>query len=60
MKQIMKIKLRKDGTWENVYDDIEDERKKLFELAAEYLEHAVEASNYKDAREVINHIRSLK
>jgi len=60
MKQIMKIRLRKDGTWENVYDDVEDERKKLFELASEYLEQAVEASGYKDAREAINYIRGLK
>jgi hypothetical protein len=60
MKQIMKIRLRQDGTWENVYDDFETERKKLSELASEYLEQAVEASGYRDAKEVINYIRGLK
>ena len=56
----MKIRLRQDGTWENVYDDFETERKKLSELASEYLEQAVEASGYRDAKEVINYIRGLK
>ena len=75
MKHIMKIRLRKDGTWENVYDDnssdqeftplsnemlIKMQSKKLSEIASDYLEQAVEASGYKDAKEVINYIRGLK
>jgi hypothetical protein len=70
----MKIRLRKDGTWENVYDDnssdqeftplsnemlIKMQSKKLSEIASDYLERAVEASGYKDAKEVINYIRGL-
>ena len=58
MKHIMKIRLRKDGTWENVYDDnssdqqfthlsnemlIKMQSKKLSEIASDYLEQAVEA-----------------
>lgn len=31
----------------------------LYEMQSEYLEAAVEASGFRDAREVINHIRSL-
>jgi hypothetical protein len=54
---LMKIRLRQDGTWENVYDDFESERKKLSEMASDYLERAVEASGYKDAKEVIDHIQ---
>jgi hypothetical protein len=60
MKYIMKIRLRRDGTWENVYDDFENERKKLSEMASDYLEQAVEASGYRDAKEVINYIRGLR
>jgi len=60
MKHIMKIRLRADGTWENVYDDFESERKKLSEMASDYLEQAVEVSGYRDAKEVINYIRRLK
>jgi len=75
MKHIMKIRLRKDGTWENVYDDnssdqefaplsnemlIKMQSKRLNEIASDYLEQAVEASGYKDAKEVINYIRGLK
>lgn len=62
MKYIMKIRLRKDGTWEHVYDDFEsvlDEQVKLSYLASDYLDQAVEASGYADAKEVINHIRRL-
>ena len=70
----MKIRLRKDGTWENVYDDnssdqeftplsnemlIKMQSKKLSEIASDYLEQAVEASGYRDAKEVINYIRGL-
>lgn len=57
---LMKIRLRQDGTWENVYDDFESERKKLSEMASEYLDQAVEASGYRDAKQVIDYIRRLK
>jgi len=57
---LMKIRLRQDGTWENVYDDFESERKKLSEMASEYLEQAVEASGYRDAKEVIDYVRGLR
>jgi hypothetical protein len=60
MKQIMKIRLRQDGTWENVYDDIASERNKLSEMASDYLDQAVEASGYGDAKQVIEYIRGLK
>jgi hypothetical protein len=56
----MKIRLRPDGTWEHVYDDFENASKRLSEIASEYLEEAVEASGYKDAKQVIDHIRGLK
>ena len=74
MKHIMKIRLRKDGTWENVYDDgssdqefthlsnemlVKMQSKRLTEIASDYLERAVEASGYKDAKLVIEHIRGL-
>jgi hypothetical protein len=70
----MKIRLRKDGTWENVYDDgssdqefaelsnemlIKMQSKRLTEIASDYLEQAVEASGYKDAKMAIDHIRGL-
>jgi hypothetical protein len=70
----MKIRLRKDGTWENVYDDgssdqefthlsnemlVKMQSKRLTEIASDYLEQAVEASGYKDAKLVIEHIRGL-
>ena len=75
MKHIMKIRLRKDGTWENVYDDgssdqeftqlsnnmlVKMQSKRLSEIASDYLEEAVEASGYRDAKLVIDHIRGLK
>jgi hypothetical protein len=71
----MKIRLRKDGTWENVYDDnssdqeftplsnemlIKMQSKQLSEIASDYLDQAVEASGYKDAKQVIDYIRGLK
>lgn len=74
-KHIMKIRLRKDGTWENVYDDgssdqeftpltnemlVKMQQKQLSEIASDYFEQAVEASGYKDAKEVIGYIRGLK
>lgn len=59
----MKIRLRKDGTWENIYDDnSSDDRlnqaKKLSEMASDYLDQAVEASGYRDAKEVLAHIKN--
>lgn len=62
-KILMKIRLRPDGTWEHVYEDTEDTEytfKRLSEIASNYLEEAVEASGYKDAKQVIDHIRGLK
>ena len=74
MKHIMKIRLRKDGKWETVYDDnssdqeftplsnemlIKMQSKQLSEIALDYLDQAVEASGYKDAKLVIDHIRRL-
>jgi hypothetical protein len=59
----MKIRLRPDGTWEHVYDDLEntlDELIKLSYMSTDYLEEAVKASGYKDAKLVIDHIRGLK
>jgi len=59
----MKIRLRKDGTWEHVYDELEnalDELVKLSYMATDYLEQAVQSSGYKDAKLVIDHIRGLK
>ena len=75
MKHIMKIRLRQDGTWENVYEDgssdqeftplstemlVKMQSKQLTEIASDYLEQAVEASGYRDAKEVIDYIRGLK
>ena len=73
MKHIMKIRLRKDGTWENVYDDnssdqeftylsnemlIKMQAKKLNEITSDYLEQAVEASGYRDAKEILSYIKN--
>ena len=75
MKHIMKIRFRQDGTWENVYDDgssdqefthlsnemlVKMQAKQLSEIASDYLDQAVEASGYKDAKQVIDYIRGLK
>ena len=75
MKHIMKIRLRQDGTWENVYEDgssdqeftplstemlVKMQSKQLQEIASDYLDQAVEASGYRDAKEVIDYIRGLK
>jgi hypothetical protein len=75
MKHIMKIRLRKDGTWENVYTDgssdqefthlsnemlVKMQSKRLNEIASDYLDQAVEASGYRDAKQVIDYIRGLK
>ena len=64
MAHIMKIRLRKDGTWENVYTDNSldqdnlTQSKKLSEIASDYLEQAVEASGYRDAKEVLAYIKN--
>ena len=75
MKHIWKIRLRKDGTWENVYDDgssdqefthlsnemlVKMHARQLQEIGSDYLDQAVEASGYRDAKEVIDYIRGLK
>lgn len=69
----MKIRLRKDGTWENVYDDNSSDQqftylsndmlakmqsKRFTEIASDYLEKAVEASGYKDAKEFLSYIKN--
>jgi hypothetical protein len=74
-KVLMKIRLRQDGTWEHVYQDgsVDQEfyeinivelaklqREKYLDQAQDYVEQAVEISGYKDAIEVIDHIRKLK
>ena len=68
-KTLMKIRLRADGKWEHVYDDESTQlsnktmikmQNALSELAADYLEQAVDASGYIDAKEVIDYIRGLK
>jgi hypothetical protein len=71
----MKIRLRKDGTWENVYTDgssdqefthlsnemlVKMQSKRLSEIASDYLDQSVEASGYRDAKQVIDYIRGLK
>jgi hypothetical protein len=38
---------------------IKMQSKRLTEIASDYLEQAVEASGYKDAKMVIDHIRGL-
>jgi len=73
MKHIMKIRLRKDGTWENVYDDnssdqeftylsnemlVKMQAKKLSEIASDYLDQAVEASGYRDAKALLAYIKN--
>ena len=74
-KTLMKIRLRQDGSWEHVYDDgsVDQEfyemnivelaklqREKYLNQSQDYVEQAVEISGYKDAIEVIDHIRKLK
>jgi protein-arginine kinase activator protein McsA len=74
-KVFMKIRLRQDGTWEHVYQDgsVDQEfyelnivelakmqRQKYLDQSQDYVEQAVEISGYKDAIEVIDHIRKLK
>ena len=80
-KQLLKIRLRKDGKWEHVYSDgsvdqefhtltagelaglytkrdkMMQEYAKLDEMAADFIEQALEYSNYSDAKSVIDYIR---
>lgn len=71
----MKIRMRQDGTWENVYQDgsadqefyelnivelAKLQREKYLNQSQDYVEQAVQISGYKDAKEVIDHIRKLK
>jgi hypothetical protein len=74
-KILMKIRLKQDGTWEHVYNDgstdqefyelnivelARMQREKYLNQSQDYVEQAVEISGYKDAIEVIDHIRKLK
>ena len=74
-KVLMKIRMRQDGTWEHVYQDgsVDQEfyelnivelakiqRERYTNQSQDYVEQAVEISGYKDAIEVIDHIRKLK
>jgi hypothetical protein len=69
----MKIRLRKDGTWENVYTDgssdqefthlsnemlVKMQSKRISEIASDYLDQAVEASGYTDAKEILAYIKN--
>jgi hypothetical protein len=71
----MNIRLRQDGTWEHVYQDgsVDQEfyelnivelakmqREKYLNQSQDYVEQAVEISGYRDAIQVIDHIRKLK
>ena len=58
----MKIRLRADGKWEHVtYDEVSNtEFCQMYNMSQDYLDLAVEASGYKDAKLVIDHIRGLK
>jgi hypothetical protein len=40
-------------------DDLTEFLEQLYDMQQEYLEAAIEASQYKDAKEIINHVRSL-
>ena len=40
-------------------DELTEFLEQLYDMQQEYLEAAIEASQYKDAKEIINHVRSL-
>lgn len=40
-------------------EQLDEFLEQLYDIQNEYLEAAVEASGYKDAKQIINHIRSL-
>lgn len=73
-KKILKIRLRPDGTWENVYeyesesvDDVVRELEykmtqyaRLNDLYNEYIESALEYSNYEESKDVLSRIMQMK
>ena len=73
-KKILKIRLRPDGTWENVYeyysesvDDVVKELEykmaqyaALHDLQSEYIESALELSDYEESKNVLSHIMQMK
>lgn len=78
-KKILKIRLRPDGTWENVYEygydsedseSVEDVVKELEykmaqyaalqDLHSEFIESALEYSNYEESKDVLSRIMQMK
>lgn len=71
-KKILKIRLRPDGTWENVYEqesleDIVNELEakltefvSLYELQDSFIEQALELSDYEESKVVLSHIMQKK
>jgi hypothetical protein len=71
-KKILKIRLRPDGTWENVYEEEsleyivnELEAKltefvSLYELQDAFIEQALELSDYEESKVVLSHIMQKK
>ena len=71
-KKILKIRLRPDGTWENVYEqesleDIVNELEakltefvSLYELQDAFIEQALELSDYEESKVVLSHIMQKK
>lgn len=63
-KVVWKIRLRPDGTWENIYEDdsIKINRLKeytlLQEVKDELIDLAMEARGFDEANEVINRIKN--
>jgi hypothetical protein len=71
-KKILKIRLRPDGTWENVYEhesleDIVNELEakmsefvSLYQLQDMLIEDALERSDYEESKVVLSHIMQKK
>jgi hypothetical protein len=71
-KKILKIRLRPDGTWENVYEqesleDIVNELEakltefvSLYDLQDAFIEQALELSDYEESKVVLSHIMQKK
>jgi len=71
-KKILKIRLRPDGTWENVYEEEsleyivnELEAKltefvSLYDLQDSFIEQALELSDYEESKVVLSHIMQKK
>ena len=63
-KVVWKIRLRPDGTWENVYgdDSVKINRLKEYSLLQEFkdelIDLAMEARGFDEANEVINRIKN--